>query len=176
MMKRRHMIFAIVLVLLAVFLLWASARLRARTGLPHGRVIYSDTGAWQRNEQALFSKTHQLSGKPDYLVRQNTQIIPVEVKSAKAPAQPREGHILQLAAYCLLVEENYEVRPSHGIIQYADKQFAVDYTPKLERELLIVMDQMRQDYANGDAQRSHNEVWRCTGCGLKENCELRIKN
>ena len=172
-------ILAISLILLAALVLWVSWRMRAQSGLPQGRVIYSDTGAWQPNQQALFSKAYGLTGKPDYLVEQGrsgnrSMIIPVEVKSAKAPPQPRAGHVLQLAAYCLLVEEHYQVRPSHGIIQYADHQFAIDYTPALERELLAVMAAMRADLANGDAERNHDEAWRCAGCGVREQCELRI--
>ncbi len=174
-------ILAIFLALLAALFLWASWRLRAQSGLPQGRVIYSDTGAWQRNQQSLFSKAHGLTGKPDYLIEQGDakhrgMIIPVEVKSAKAPPQPRSGHILQLAAYCLLVETHYGVRPTHGIIQYADKKFAIDYTPSLERELLGVIAAMRDDLATGDAARNHDEAWRCAGCGLRESCEKRIEN
>ena len=60
-----------VLLALAV-LVWLLARLaRSRTGLPTGEVVYSDTGGWSRLEKPLFSATFQLSGKPDYLVRQH---------------------------------------------------------------------------------------------------------
>jgi hypothetical protein len=42
---------ALALLLLAV-LLWLAARwLRRRSGLPAGQVIYSDTGAWRRNDR-----------------------------------------------------------------------------------------------------------------------------
>ena len=59
-----------ILLALAV-LVWLLARLaRGRTGLPGGDVVYSDTGGWSRVEQPLFSAALQLSGKPDYLVRQ----------------------------------------------------------------------------------------------------------
>jgi len=171
------LLLGILLALLAILLWWMATRLRKSSGLPQGRVVYSDTGAWQRNPQTLFSKRHGLTGKPDYLVEQDNgaMIIPVEVKSAKAPTQPREGHVLQLAAYCLLVEENYQVRPTHGIIQYADKQFAIDYTTALETELLRVMADMRQALAHNDAPRNHHEAWRCKGCGVKESCDQVIE-
>jgi len=96
---------ALALLLLAV-LLWLAARwLRRHSGLPAGQVIYSDTGAWRRNDRTLFAPAYQLIGKPDYLVRRGDEITPVEVKSGRAPRRPWEGHVLQLAAYCLLVEE-----------------------------------------------------------------------
>jgi hypothetical protein len=37
-----------------------------------------------------------------------------------------------LAAYCLLVEENFGVRSPHGILQYRDRAFAIDYTDDLK--------------------------------------------
>ncbi len=162
-------------VLFIALLLWLmSQRLRKQSGLPAGRVIYSDAGAWQRNEQSLFSRQHQLVGKPDYLVQTPQGIVPVEVKSGHAPAQPREGHVLQLAAYCLLVEEQMGQRVPHGIIQYADRQFAIDYTPALKGELLRVMGDMRAARANGDAHRDHHEPRKCAACGLRDACDERL--
>lgn len=148
--------------------------LRRRSGLPQGRVIYSDTGAWQRNDHALFSAEHQLVGKPDYLVAQGDVIVPVEVKSGAAPAQPRPGHILQLAAYCVLVEEQLGRRVTHGIIQYADKQFAVAYTPALKADLLRALDGMRQAIEAGDAHRDHTDPRRCAACGVRDACDERL--
>src|SRR5512136_1315330 len=95
------------LLLLVGGLAWALSRqVHAASGLPAGRVISADTSRWLPADRPLFSNLHRLSGKPDYLVRSRRELIPVEVKSSRAPANgPREGHVLQLAAYCLLVAE-----------------------------------------------------------------------
>jgi CRISPR-associated exonuclease Cas4 len=162
------------LIAIAALLLLLSRRLRQSSGLPHGRVIYSDAGAWQRNDQSLFSARHQLVGKPDYLVRTEQGIVPVEVKSSPAPAQPRPGHVLQLAAYCLLVEEQLGEHVPHGIIQYADRQFAVDYTPALRNELFNVIDEMRTALADGDTHRNHADARRCAACGVRDACDERL--
>ncbi|NJM39726.1 MAG: Dna2/Cas4 domain-containing protein [Anaerolineae bacterium] len=169
---------ALALVFLALLVFVLSNWLRQSTGLPQGRVVFSDTGAWRRNEQSLFSKRYRVVGKPDYLIKDGDgnrgEFVPVEVKSSPAPNQPRPGHILQLATYCLLVEETYGVRPRYGIIQYADKQFAIDYTPELERELLRVVGAMREDLHKQDAHRNHNDARRCATCGVQEACEERL--
>src|SRR5260370_32268139 len=90
----------IALLLLGALGLWLWARReRVAAGLPSGQVVYVDTGAWQRNEQPLFSNTYQLTGKPDYLVRERSRVIPVEVKSRAAPDEPYLAHVMQLAAY-----------------------------------------------------------------------------
>lgn len=160
-----------VLLALGLLLLWLARRGRARSGLPQGRVVYTDTGGWGRLERPLFSRTFRLTGKPDYLVADGDDVIPVEVKSSRVPAQPYPSHILQLAAYCLLVEECYGRRPPYGVIKYAGRTFEVDYTPELEDELLATLDRMRDDLADGDAPRSHDEPHRCRACGYRQHCE-----
>jgi len=162
------------LLALGLLLLWLARQARARSGLPRGRVIYSDTGGWGRPERSLFSRHHALTGKPDYLVTHGDDVIPVEVKSGHAPAQPYPSHVLQLAAYCLLVKEHHGQRPPYGIIRYADRTFEVDYTPQLEGELLATLDRMRADLADGDALRSHDEPHRCRACGYRSRCDERL--
>ena len=163
-----------VLLALGLLLLWLSWRGRARSGLPQGRVIYTDTGGWGRLERPLFSRQFLLTGKPDYLVADGADVIPVEVKSSRAPAQPYPSHVLQLAAYCLLVEECYGRRPAYGIVKYADRAFEVDYTPELEDELLATLEDMRDDLAAGDAPRNHDEPRRCRACGYRQQCDQRL--
>ncbi len=166
---------ALLLILIGVLVFWFGRRSQSEAGLPIGQVIYSDTRGWQSLEKPLFSRTYRLTGKPDYLVQQGREIVPVEVKSAHAPGDgPRRSHVLQLAAYCLLVEETYRQRPKYGIVKYADQMFAVDYTEALRTELLNVMAAMRDDLARGTAERSHNEVARCAHCGYRHACPERL--
>jgi CRISPR-associated exonuclease Cas4 len=159
------------LLALGLLLLWLAQRGRARSGLPQGRVVYTDTGGWNRLERPLFSRQFLLTGKPDYLIADGADVIPVEVKSSRAPAQPYPSHLLQLAAYCLLVEECYRRRPPYGIVKYADRAFEVEYTPELEDQLLATLDCMRTDLADGNAPRSHEEPRRCQACGYRRWCE-----
>jgi CRISPR-associated exonuclease Cas4 len=166
---------ALFLILLGLLVFWLGRRSQAEAGLPVGRVIYSDTRGWQSIEKPLFSRTYRLTGKPDYLVQQGRNIIPVEVKSARAPSDgPRRSHLLQLAAYCLLIEEAYRQRPKYGIVKYADRMFAVDYTDALRTELLGVIAALRDDLARGAASRSHDEAARCLHCGYRHACSERL--
>ena len=168
-------IIALLLILIGVLVFWLGRRSQAEAGLPIGRVIYSDTRGWQSLEKPLFSRIHRLTGKPDYLVQQGREIVPVEVKSSHAPGDgPRRSHVLQLAAYCLLVEETYRQRPKYGIVKYADRMFAIDYTDALRTELLDVIAAMRDDLARGAAERSHDEAARCAHCGYRHACPERL--
>ncbi|MBN1956538.1 MAG: CRISPR-associated protein Cas4 [Anaerolineae bacterium] len=166
----------LVLLLLGLALLWLARRTHTHTGLPEGQVISADMGAWRRTDRPFFSARHQLAGRPDYVVADGMDLIPVEVKSGRAPIQPYETHVLQLAAYCLLVKETSGRRPPHGILRYADCTFEIDYTRKLEAELLAVLDAMRDDLAAGDAPRDHDDPWRCAACGYRELCPEALLN
>lgn len=159
------------LLLAGIALLWLARRIRARLWLPRGRVVAADVGAWQQLERPLFSRRHQLTGRPDYIVADGADLIPLEVKSARAPATPPPSHILQLAAYCLLVAETSGRRPSYGILRCADRTFQIPYTRELEEELLTVLEDMRDDLAAGDAPRRHNDPRRCAACGYRDVCD-----
>jgi CRISPR-associated exonuclease Cas4 len=165
---------ALALFLLALLFFWRSNRQRQDAGLPGGRVIYTDTRGWGKLEKPLFYSALELTGKPDYLIEKNGQIIPVEVKSGRAPDAPYDSHIYQLAAYCLLVEKTYRKRPPYGIIHYENRDFAVDYTHDLEESLLELLADMKRDEHRHDVPRSHEQAARCTKCGFRKVCDQSL--
>jgi CRISPR-associated exonuclease Cas4 len=165
---------ALALFILAMILLWQSGRQQQKTGLPGGRVIYTDTRAWGEVEKPLYDAELHLTGKPDYLVEHNGQLIPVEVKSGRTPKAPYDSHIYQVAAYCLLVERTYGKRPPYGLIHYPNRDFAIDYTPALESALLDILAEMRRDEYRSEIDRSHEEPGRCAHCGFNQVCDQRL--
>ncbi|MCS6994738.1 MAG: CRISPR-associated protein Cas4 [Anaerolineales bacterium] len=165
---------ALVLLLVALVLFWVSGRTRRAAGLPGGRIIYTDTRAWGKVEKPLYDPTLGLTGKPDYLVEQNGQIIPVEIKSGRAPQAPYDSHIYQLAAYCLLVERTLGRRPPYGILHYTDRDFAIDYTRELEDALLHLLAEIRRDERRAEVPRSHENAARCAKCGFRQTCDQRL--
>ena len=162
------------LFLLAIIFFWQSDRQQKAAGLPGGRVIYTDTRGWGKLEKPLFYPALELTGKPDYLIEKDGQIIPVEVKSSRAPEAPYDSHIFQLASYCLLVEKIYGKRPSHGIIHYENRDFAVDYTRELESALMELLADMKEDDVRRDVPRSHEQASRCARCGFRNVCDQSL--
>ena len=165
---------SLALLILALLVYWLSSRQRKATGLPEGRVIYTDTRLWGRVEKPLYDQDLRLTGKPDYLVKRDGHIIPVEVKTGHAPEAPYDSHIFQLACYCLLVERTTGQRPPFGIIHYDRRDFAVDYTPELESSLLAVLSDVRRDELSSQVSRSHDESPRCLHCGFHKVCDQHI--
>lgn len=152
--------------------------MRQATGLPAGAVVYSDTGKEEAVLEPLVSHRFGLVGKPDYLVEitgaspvQGRRIVvPLEVKSRRRPRAADPGHVLQLAAYCLLVEDQYGCRPPHGYIRYADATVEVPYTNELRSAVLAAMQAMRKERRAADVPRSHQDAERCRRCGYLAGC------
>ena len=166
---------ALSLIILAIFSWFWSRRKRAELGHPTGKVIYSDLGAWVPQQDSFYSPEFELVGRPDYLVSDREgAIIPVELKLSLAPDEPHDGHVMQLAAYCLLVEEAFGIRPDYGIVQYRDRAYAVEYSFELEEDLLDVLANMREDIFHGELIRNHEDWGRCTHCSMREHCSQRL--
>jgi CRISPR-associated exonuclease Cas4 len=163
----------LLLLVVGVLLLWLGQRRAARLGLPSGRVISIDTSGLARPERPLYDRHLDLIGRPDYLVETRRGPVPVEVKSGRSPATPHDSHVLQLAAYCRLAEATRGRRPPHGILKYADRTFAIDYTSGLENALLDLLAEMRRT-EGGAPDRSHDSPPRCSGCGYREACDQRL--
>lgn len=162
------------LALVGLALYFYGRRQQAAAGLPAGRVAYSDTGAEYAVTQPLISRRYGLVGKPDYLVETKVDgrhtLIPVEVKSRRAPAEPLPGHVLQLATYCLIIEDIYGTAAPYGVLRYVDGSFETPFTPELRRAVLDAAEHIRAGRAAADIPRSHQEPQRCARCGYRHAC------
>jgi CRISPR-associated exonuclease Cas4 len=150
-------------------LLWA-ARLRNATGLPGGSIVSRDTSKEERGKP-LFSARYGLTGTPDYIVRAAGGLVPVEVKPGRREAEPHESHLLQVLAYCLLLEDNEGKKPPYGLLRYSSDTFKVDYNGRTRAYLLEVLDEMRRAAQEQDVQRNHDQAQRCRACGYRSVCD-----
>jgi CRISPR-associated exonuclease Cas4 len=159
--------------LIAAVLAWlVGRRLLARTGLPVRNILYADVGSTFPQTEPLTSQRYGLSGKPDYLVRLTEGLAPIEVKSCHAPAsgRPYKGHLFQLAAYCLLVEDVFAAHVPHGLVNYEDRSIQVDFTPSLRASVLALLDEMRAARRGEELHIDHNRPGKCRSCGFRSVC------
>lgn len=161
-------------IFLALILFLISRLLSIKTGIPDGRIIYSDPGVWKKNLKPLYDTDIGLTGKPDYLVKKGDLIIPAEIKSSHAPRNPYDSHILQLAAYCVLVESTYGKRPPYGLLRYRNRTFKIMYTIELEEKVLEMIKTIRRCKQKVDISRSHNQKSRCARCSYRNTCDQRL--
>lgn len=159
---------------IAFFLFVISRLLLKKTGIPEGRIIYSDPGVWNKPQKPLYDSAIGLTGRPDYLIKNGNQIIPAEVKSSWAPSSPYDSHILQLAAYCVLVESAFQQRPPYGILRYRNRTFKIQFSVELEQRVMGLIENIRAQKNRDEIQRSHNHKSRCSGCGYRNICDQRL--
>ncbi len=147
-------------------------KLKTKHKIQEGKITYSDLNTLAK---PLFSKRYRISGKPDYIIKKNNFYIPVEVKTGWH-CQPQKNHIFQLAAYCQLLEDNYEGFVPYGILVYnnTSQQYKIPFDPKLRFELQSLIKKMRGLLKTGKINRTHNDPHRCKSCSMRIYCEMKI--
>jgi CRISPR-associated exonuclease Cas4 len=59
-------------------------------------------------------------------------------------------------------------------LHYANRTFAIDYTPELESALLDVLEEMRTQERRREVERSHDSPERCAHCGFRSVCDQAL--
>lgn len=157
--------FALIGLALTVWALRAlSARRRDRAW---GSLVAVDAG----RGVTLRSGRYRLVGRPDELRRRpDGRLVPVEIKSRTTPPRgPAPSHVVQVRAYCLLVEESTGRAPPYGILRYSDQEFRVGWDAEARRELLAVWEELERPY-DGHATPSPG---RCAHCPWVDVCDAR---
>lgn len=148
-------------------------KLRKLYSLGKASIEYSDD--MSKDPKLLQSTKLGIRGRPDYILEEAGEMIPVEAKTGRVPRGPHFSHILQIAAYLALVEETYNKRPSHGFIRYGkDKEFRIEYDERLEQTLKEKINEMRKCIKKGDAHRNHHRPNKCRYCSRREGCPERL--
>ena len=167
-----------VLICIGIFFFLFSAWIRSavkkekkRYGVPEGLILYSDLNV---PASPLFSKHSRLVGKPDYIIQQNNRLIPVEVKSGKGQ-HPHQSHIIQLAAYCQILEETTKSFIPEGILVYNHVPYTIPFNPKLRFELEAVMKTMRSYLRGSGVKRNHTDSHRCRNCSMRGYCTYVVQ-
>lgn len=161
-------IFGILAILLIALLLLMS-RIQEHDPIPNGHIIYDDLTK-DTKTRTLYSKKYRISGKPDLILRRGFHFIPVEIKNMRAPEKAYEGHIAQLMAYCLLIEENFGKKPKYGILKYRDRTYEITYTISRKTSLISTINEMRGINDFEEVHRKHQAENRCIYCGFRDLC------
>jgi CRISPR-associated exonuclease Cas4 len=128
------------------------------------------------NESAevLHSEKYGLSGKPDFIIEEAEEIVPVEFKSGRLPQGPLFSHIVQLAAYCLILDEMDGKKVTRGVLRYGEHEFDIDFDDALRGLVISKLSEMRQGLVTGDVHRNHNRPGKCRSCSRREMCSERL--
>ena len=135
-----------------------------------GKIEYIDFDS----SKAFKSEKYGISGRPDYVIKIQDDLIPVEAKTGRTPQGPLFSHILQVAAYCLLIEEADKKAPPYGLLKYPEQEHQIEYNEDLKRLLLEKVAEMRLAIKVADVHRNHNRPGKCVNCSRREVCPERL--
>jgi CRISPR-associated exonuclease Cas4 len=172
---------ALLLISLTLFvMLWNERRAQVRRlieeheralDLPEGELVYEDIDGLG---EALVSEQVPLLGKPTYVVKQaDGRLTPIEVKNTELKElKPASQHILQIAAYCLILEDYAELPPLYGIVRYSDREFEVEYTPALRKKVIRVLEEMALCNEQQPPPLQKQKVTKCRACIFQPICPV----
>ena len=135
---------------------------RVQPEIYKSKSIYSDHS--EVPERPFFSKTYLLVGKPDLIVKNKEGTFPIEIKSGYRPNKPYKNHIMQLASYCLLLDNDGK-KPEYGLLQYRNgSPFKINYTTELRKEVVKTIIDMRKSILGKEIIDNEHDKDRCSYC------------
>jgi len=113
-------------------------------------------------------------GKPDYIVKlPDGRPVPVELKlNVVDVTAPHSNHVVQIGAYCLILEEYFERPPTYGIVRYADCEFTVEYTPALRKKVIRLLAAMQKCSQQQPPPLATQKAAKCRACDFKAICAI----
>ncbi len=144
---------------------------RRALGLPEGELVYEDADG---EGGLLSSASYPLVGKPDYIVKlPDGRPVPIELKlNVHDATVPHSNHAVQLAAYCLILEDYFEHAPPYGILRYADREFTIEYTPALRKKVIRLLTEMARCSERQPPPLKTQRAAKCRACAFQSICPI----
>lgn len=126
-----------------------------------------------KSEYKLSAEDVGLSGKVDQVLVYPDGIVPIELKSGRAPKEGAwENHKIQLAAYALLLENMFRISIDAGYVKYIDedvsRRIVINAFLKDQvRELVTAVNSLLK---SGNLPKRCSNKNKCDNCGLKKIC------
>jgi len=131
-------------------------------------------GNVQKDEPLLKSEKFGLSGSPDKLLKINDELVPSIVKTGSIPENGVwQGDRLQLTAYSVLVEEQYNSVVKRGFVEYARHGKVREVTIKRQerRKVLQVTQRIKKIHEGFMPEKPEGAP--CNYCGFTELCDVK---
>ena len=160
----------------------SAIRKRRDLDLPTGSRLMSADDLKDRKrkkDKPLVSRLHYLVGTPDMIIEEEGYRIPVEIKSGRIPYKPHFSHVMQLGAYLILIDRNYDQDTPHGYIEYIPsekekKRFKVEWDMMTKALVLSKVSEIRDAESRNEAHRNHKREGKCRNCSRREGCPERL--
>ena len=133
-----------------------------------------DISAGGKKPKMFYSEKYGLRGRPDLILIEDGLRVPVELKTGRTPRGPLFSHILQLAAYLLLIDEEFGT-PKEGILRYSERDDRIEWSNELKMMVSFKLEEMREKIKTGIVHRNHNRPGKCRGCSRRSGCPEKLE-
>lgn len=135
-----------------------------------GEKIIQQITPWKVQHQ-LYSKRLDMIGCPDKIVQINGELFPSIIKTGNKPEYGVwKNDKLQLTAYAILVEEEFDTIVGRGLVEYCRfgefREVHIKHTDR--RKVLQILDKVQK--IKGGALPERSEKAQCSSCGFMELC------
>ncbi len=115
----------------------------------------------------------QLHGTVDSLLISDEEIYPIEFKLSGY--KPTKGQVLQLTAYAMVAEYQYNLSCRQGFILFESrgKTYPIVFTPKDKEQVIVVRDHILSDLEKSYLPNSPATPAQCTQCEYLNHCNDR---
>jgi CRISPR-associated exonuclease Cas4 len=156
------------------------ARLRANNAYKfikefnlYGQELWQKLTPKIKSELKIISDNLGLIGKIDQLELHKETVIPIELKTGSSPKNGIwPGHKIQIAAYALLLEDQYHKKVNTGSVIYLDQNIkrTIIINPFLKDEIIGLRKEVEQLLTSKQLPDFTENPNKCQKCGLKKQC------
>ncbi len=126
-----------------------------------------------RSELKIKSRKLELSGIIDQVEIYKKGLVPIELKTGKAPKEDAwPGHKIQLTAYALLLEDLYKTQIKEGFIYYieSNEKRHIALNPFMKQEIGEIKNKLKSLLISKKPPHITSNSKKCEICGLRDTC------
>ena len=149
-----------------------ASKKKSAVGLSKDSEAVSIDGSKTLAVREYISEIQGLAGKPDAVIVEGGNIIPVERKPLAKKI--RDRYVAQLLVYMRLVEEFEGKKPPYGYLILGPQCRKVKIYNSEEKQAWLskVLEEMRE-IVGGKASTPTPEIKKCSGCEVRDECSFR---
>jgi len=126
-----------------------------------------------KSEYKVAAEDLGITGKVDQVLVYPDSVVPIEIKSGRAPKEGAwENHKIQLAAYALLLENTFKVSIPAGYVKYIDENASrrIEINAFLKDQVKELIKNVYALLKSKKLPKKCDNLNKCEKCGLKNIC------
>jgi len=126
-----------------------------------------------KSEYKITAEELGISGKVDQVLVYPEGVVPIEIKSGRAPKEGAwDNHKIQLATYALMLENTFKVSIAAGYVKYVDENISrrIEINAFLKDQVKDLVKNVNDMLKSKVLPKKCSNTNKCEKCGLKKIC------